>query len=219
MDNLEFENLSERLFCFVNLCEFLDISEDKWDDQYGPVIPSHFTSKTDPSHKPYEVRRLDKTHFSCNCKGWANLRKCWHTENAAAMEDAGAPRCETKDEWNAYKASGGQTVMVLPTGGDTARSSANNTKQAAKSGGAPAKAPAKAPKTPTKAPAQPHKPVRQQPAAKPRPTKQPKRPAASFSGARAKGAALQKASGDWEWDDSKYESLNFTQKFLMQIDG
>ena len=66
------------------------------ESRYGPVV-LECSSATDPTKKPYEVRRRDG-HYTCNCKGWIfckgqNLKhngdkRCRHTDAAEKIDDA-----------------------------------------------------------------------------------------------------------------------------------
>lgn len=47
--------------------------------KFGPIVKV-FKSKSNPS-KSYEVRRLKGQDPTCNCPGWANRRKCKHTDD------------------------------------------------------------------------------------------------------------------------------------------
>ena len=66
-----------------------DVKEDEADSalmteadkfkKFGPVVKT-FKSSSNPN-KSYEVRRLKGQDPTCNCLGWANRRKCKHTDD------------------------------------------------------------------------------------------------------------------------------------------
>jgi len=48
-------------------------------DRYGPIVKT-FKSSSNPK-KSYEVRRKKGQEPTCNCRGWATHKKCWHCDD------------------------------------------------------------------------------------------------------------------------------------------